>query len=62
MVRHQRRVGLLLRRGWKRDALKEGDEGTVKAIDIDPNERKVSLSMKAAAREGDGGHAGDTPP
>ncbi len=36
------------------DVVKEGDEVTVKVIDIDPNERKVSLSMKQAAREGDG--------
>ncbi len=36
------------------DVVKEGDEVAVKVIDIDPNERKVSLSMKQAAREGDG--------
>jgi small subunit ribosomal protein S1 len=36
------------------DVVKEGDPVTVKVIDIDPNERKVSLSMKAAARDGDG--------
>jgi small subunit ribosomal protein S1 len=35
------------------DVVKEGDEVTVKVIDIDPNERKVSLSMKAATRDGD---------
>jgi small subunit ribosomal protein S1 len=37
------------------DVVKDGDEVTVKVIDIDPNERKVSLSMKAAAREGGDG-------
>jgi len=36
------------------DVVKEGDEVVVKIIDIDPNERKVSLSMKQAARDGDG--------
>ncbi len=35
------------------DVVKEGDEVTVKIIDIDPNERKVSLSMKQASRDGD---------
>jgi len=35
------------------DVVKEGDVVAVKVIDIDPNERKVSLSMKQAAREGD---------
>jgi small subunit ribosomal protein S1 len=35
------------------DVVKEGDEVTVKVIDIDPNERKVSLSIKQAARDGD---------
>src|SRR3954470_13262697 len=36
------------------DVVKEGEDVTVKVIDIDPNERKVSLSIKAAAREGEG--------
>jgi small subunit ribosomal protein S1 len=36
------------------DVVKEGDEVTVKVIDIDPNERKVSLSIKQASRDGDG--------
>jgi len=35
------------------DVVKEGDEVSVKIIDIDPNDRKVSLSMKQAARDGD---------
>ena len=35
------------------DVVKEGDEVTVKVIDIDPNERKVSLSIKQASRGGE---------
>jgi small subunit ribosomal protein S1 len=36
-----------------RDVVKEGDELDVKVIDMDPHERKVALSVKAALHEGD---------
>ena len=36
-----------------RDVVKEGDELEVKIIDIDTAERKIALSIKAAAHEGD---------
>ena len=36
-----------------KDVCKEGDEVQVKVLDIDPNERKVSLSIKAALHEGE---------
>ncbi len=35
-----------------RDVVKEGDEIEVKVIDMDPQERKVALSMKALHRDG----------
>jgi small subunit ribosomal protein S1 len=34
-----------------RDVVKEGDELTVKVIDLDPDAKKVSLSVKAAQHE-----------
>jgi len=36
-----------------RDVVKEGDELDVKVIDMDPHERKVALSVKAALHEGE---------
>src|SRR5207248_2170678 len=36
-----------------RDVVKEGDELDVKVIDMDPHERKVALSVKAALNEGE---------
>src|ERR671930_77019 len=36
-----------------RDVVKEGEEVDVKVIDMDPHERKVALSVKAALHEGE---------